>query len=154
MTCTFIRHNNKYFSYLLDSSIPNANTKEWKINFSFEKCVSNKHFRNMMLLCDSGHFFFSDISSSLWLHLRISYWFQSDINVFYYFCGMDVDKFSFCIFAFFLFFILLKICPCAFQKWHIREKISVLAFGLGWESVLRLGEVQTCGFIQDIKSKL
>lgn len=52
LTCTFIQHYNKHFSYLLDSIIPNANTKEWKVNFSFEKCVSNKHFRHMIPLHD------------------------------------------------------------------------------------------------------
>lgn len=129
-----------------------------------EKLIS--HLKNVSPINTSGqahdttswfvHLFFSDISSSLWLHLRTSYWFQSDINIFYYFCGMEVNKLSFCIFTgfFFLFFVLLKICSHAFQNWHVREKISVLALGLGCESVLRLGLVLTCVFIQNIKRKL
>lgn len=79
-----------------------------------EKLIS--HLKNVSPINTSGqahdttswfvHLFFSDISSSLWLHLRTSYWFQSDINIFYYFCGMEVNKLSFCIFTGFFFSFL------------------------------------------------
>lgn len=97
----------------------------------------------MTRLCDSGHFFFSDISSSFLLHSRTSYWFQSDINVCYYFCVMDMSKFSFRIFTGFFFFfsssfwkyvlVLSKnsIWESKSLSWPLVWVVS-LNWGLGW----------------------
>lgn len=77
---------------------------------------------------DSGNLVLSDDSSFLWLHLRTFHWCQSDINILCWFCGMDSNRFSLCMFTPFFSFLL----PCEsmsmcfpelvwerrFQSWH------------------------------------